>query len=170
MPKPYRYLLVATLITLAAFLYLRESEEEKILAMLAQIRGLAEINELESGLIQASRAREIAQFFAEHTIFDFTNAGYRIYEIGARQELTQKILKGRAALSLLELGLQNPKISINTNAAKVEAIGSALGSVRNQEGQFLERHQIEVLLKKQESGWIVTGARHIRNERQLSHP
>ena len=56
MPKPYRYLLVATLITLAAFLYLRESEEEKILAMLEQIRGLAEINEPESTGTQVTYA------------------------------------------------------------------------------------------------------------------
>lgn len=144
--RPYPYIVLAVLASIIAYILLRASDEEKILAILHEMRTLAEISEPESGISQAATARQLSRYFDELTIYDLTNAGYRIVEISSRQELARQILKIRSMLSMLKLSMQNPMVNIDGNRAKVELLGSALGSSRNVQGQFLEIHRVEISL------------------------
>ena len=161
----YRFALLVTTAVVVIVLFRGTSEEEQIRDQLEQIRGLTEIHAPESALEQASKATRISQFFTEQTTFNLSNAGYRTIEISDREELVGKILRGRATLSSLELALRGPRISIDGDRAQVEFQGSALGSIRGQEGQFLDVHVLNVELTKEEGSWLVLGAQHIRDER-----
>jgi hypothetical protein len=161
-----KILLISALAAMVALPWLLESEEQKILARLDTLRTLAEIDSPESGIEQASTARQIGDFFTPFTVFDLTSAGYGVTEIASRQELVQKTLRGRAMLSALELSLDRPRVTLEGDSARVEVRASALGSRRDQSGEFLDIHLIEVLLTKQQGNWLVSGARHIRDERR----
>lgn len=161
----YRFALLATLAVVAVVLFRGTNEEKQILDQLEQIRGLTEVNAPEGALEQASKATRIGQFFSEQTTFDLSNAGYRTIDISDREELIRKILKGRATLSSLELALRDPRVTVEGKRAEVEFQGSALGSIRGEEGQFLDVHVLNVELKKEEGSWLVVGAQHIRDER-----
>jgi hypothetical protein len=164
--KPYGYFLLAGIAGLVVFLILRDSETEKILKQLETIRALAEVHATESAIEQAGKARRIGDAFSEQTRYDLTNLGQGIVDIHSRKELVGKILKGRASLASLELALDDPQVHIDEDRARVELQGSATGSGRGAEGQFLDIHRVEVILEKDPDGWLVTGARHIRDERQ----
>jgi hypothetical protein len=166
MLKRYRYLLLAIPALLIALPFLLSSEEDKILDQLEQLRGLAEVHGPEGGIQQATKAREIGRFFSEKTLFDLTSAGYGTVEIPDRQKLSQIALKGRATLASLQLTLHDPQVSIDGDSAQVEVRGSAVGSVRGQDGQFLDIHLIRIMLIKEQDNWLVSGAKHLRNERQ----
>jgi hypothetical protein len=166
MRKPYRILLILVLAALLALQWLLESEQQKILDRLETLRGLAEIDAPEGGIEQATRARQIGDFFTPVTVFDITNAGYGVTEIPSRQELVQRVLRGRALLSTLELSMEQPRVMLEGENARVEVRASALGSRRDQEGQFLDIHLIEILLTKQQGEWLVSGATHLRDERR----
>ncbi len=164
--KPYGYFLLAGIAGLVVFLLLRDTEAEKILQQLETIRALAEVHEPESAIDKAGKARRIGEAFSEQTRYDLTNYDRGIVDIHSRKELVQKILAGRATLDSLELAIDDPQVRIDGEQASVELQGSATGSSRNQEGPFLDIHRVEVLLEKDEDGWLITGARHIRDERQ----
>ena len=164
--KRYGYFLLAVIAGLVVLLILRDSEAEKILRQLENIRALAEVHAPESAIEQAGKARRISQAFSEQTRYDLTNLGHGIIEIDSRKALSGKILRGRAALASLELALDHPLVHIDGSQARVELQGSATGSSRNAEGQFLDIHRVEVMLEKDPDGWLITGARHISDERQ----
>lgn len=164
---PVRYWLTALTVLVAVIavpLWL-DSDEEQILDRLEHIRGLAEITTAESGVQQLTRTREIARQFTAATVYDLTRAGYGITEIPTRRELEQKILSARNKITTLELALEEPVVDIENDSATVTLRGTALGSLRGESGQFLDIHSIEVLLSKQDGDWLVSGARHLRDER-----
>ncbi|NNG13416.1 MAG: SnoaL-like domain-containing protein [Halobacteria archaeon] len=163
-----RYWLIALggVMALIAVPLLLNSEEEKILDQLERIRGLAEITSPEDGIQQLTRTRKIARQFANHTVFDLVNAGYGITEISSRQELEQKIISARNRITALELSLAEPRVAIEGDTATVRFRGTALGSIRGEQNQFLDIHTVEVLLSKTDGTWLVSGARHLRDERQ----
>ncbi|MDH3527564.1 MAG: nuclear transport factor 2 family protein [Gammaproteobacteria bacterium] len=163
-----RYWLIALagVVALIAVPLFLSTEEEQILEQLERIRSLAEITSAENGIQQLSRTREIARQFSAHTVFDLTSAGYGITEIPSRQELEQKILSGRNRIIALELSLDEPVVHIEGDTARVRVRGTALGSIRGEQGQFLDIHTIEVLLGKEDGDWRVSGATHLRDERQ----
>jgi hypothetical protein len=163
-----RYWLIALggVMALIVVPLLLDSEAEKILDQLERIRGLAEITSPESSIQQLTRTREIARQFANHTVFDLGNAGYGITEISSRQELEQKILSARNRITALELSLAVPLVDIEGDLARVRLKGTALGSIRGEQGQFLDIHTVEVLFTKENGTWRVSGARHLRDERQ----
>lgn len=163
--KHYGLFLLAGIAVLVALVMLRDSEAEKILQQLDNIRILAEVHAPESAIEQASKASRIGQAFRERTRYDLTTAGYGIIDIQSRQELIQDILRGRATLASLELAMDNPQVHIDGNQARVELQGSATGSTRGAQGQFLDIHRVEILLEKDQDKWLVAGARHIRDER-----
>jgi len=78
----------------------------------------------------------------------------------------QRIARIRARLASLELELEDMQVSIEGNTASVLLRGTGLGAIRGDDDQFLEIHSIEVLLEKLDNTWLVTGGRHIRNERE----
>ena len=84
----------------------------------------------------------------------------------ARQELVQRVMKARTRLSSLELALQDMQVSVDGDVATVRVQGSALGAIRGEQGQFLEIHTIEVMLEEVADTWLISGARHLRDERQ----
>ncbi len=145
---------------------LLDSEEEKILDQLERIRDLAEITSPENGIQQLTRTRKIARQFNNHTVFDLSNAGYGITEISSRQELEQKILSARNRITALELSLAEPRVDIEGDTARARIRGTARGSIRGEQDQFLDIHTVEVLLTKADGTWLVSGARHLRDERQ----
>jgi hypothetical protein len=159
------YLAATGLAVLAALLILRDSEEDRIMQRLEALRVLTEVREPESAVRQAVVAREIGSYFSEKTRFDLSGLAYRVVEFPSRQELVRKALQGRAALTGLELGLEQPEIRIDGDRARVEVVGSALGSLRGEHRQFLDIHRVEITLQKLNGAWLVTGGRHIRDER-----
>jgi|GEM_PF-2007373 len=159
---------LAMLFVLAVLFLLHTSEEDKILERLEEIRALAEITSPETGIEPLAKARRIGQFFSEQTRFDLTTAGYGIIETGSRDELVRRIIQGRARLAALELELQDAAVHIEDDAARVRLRGSGLGTLRGEQEPFLEIHTVEVRLHKEAGTWLVTGAVHLRNERQPS--
>ncbi|HYQ73485.1 MAG TPA: nuclear transport factor 2 family protein, partial [Gammaproteobacteria bacterium] len=111
------------------------------------------------------KSRLLGEFFTENTFYDLTGNGQRLYEISSRQELVQLIARVRAKLARLELALDDIGVSIEKETASVRLRGTGLGTIRGEEGQFLEVHSVEIQLEKPEDTWLVTGARHLRNER-----
>jgi ketosteroid isomerase-like protein len=71
----------------------------------------------------------------------------------------------RARLASLELDLQEVQVHIDGDMARVQATGSALGSLTGQQGQFLEIHSGIVTLAKENGDWRITGATHLQDER-----
>jgi hypothetical protein len=153
-----RYTLIALvgLVVLAGLLLLRTGEADVILAQLQQLREQAGITAPESGIEQLARANRIAGFFSETAI-------------ASRQELIRQIIMLRARLASLELDLQEVQVHIDGDTARVQLTGSALGSLTGQQGQFLEIHSGIITLAKENGDWLITGARHLRDERATGH-
>lgn len=168
MYKDYRFVLLAAVAVVIALPFIGTSEEEVILQQLDELRIKTEIREPESALQQLAKARQIGEYFSESTTFDLTSAGYRIIEINSRQQLVQRIAKGRAALASLELALHEPRVIIDGDRAQVEVQGDALGSLQGEQGQFFDSHRVSIRLEKRNNTWLVVGGRHIRNERAAS--
>jgi hypothetical protein len=163
-----RYVLIALtgLAVLAVYLVLRTSEEDKVIALLEQVRALAEVRDTESGIEQLAKARDIGALFREATRFDLTNLGHGITEINDRNELVRRITSGRSRLVSLELGMQDPRVTISGDRARVEIQGQALGTIRGEQGQFLDIHRVEVTLEKTDGDWLISGGRHLQDLRQ----
>jgi hypothetical protein len=161
----YRYILAALLAIAVVLPFVLTSEEDRILERLERLRELSEVTAAEGGIQQVARAREISGFFTEQSRYDLTSAGYGIVEIPDRRTLSQLILKGRAALASLQLALHEPRVSIDGDSAEVDVRGSGRGSLLGHEGEFLDIHLIRIMLIKDEGDWLISGARHLRNER-----
>jgi len=159
---------LGVLFVLAVLYFLHTDEEDKILQRLEQLRALTEVPSPETGIEPLAKARRIGQFFSEQTVFDLTNAGYGTIEIAGRDELVQRIIRGRARLASLELDLQDAQVSIEDDTAEVRLQGSGLGVIKGEQDRFLEIHTVAVRLQKEAGVWLVTGARHLRDERQPS--
>ncbi|MGD8312769.1 MAG: hypothetical protein PVJ66_09245 [Gammaproteobacteria bacterium] len=157
---------LAVLFVLAVLFLMHESDEERVLERLEEIRALSEILSPESGIEPLNKARQIGRYFSEQTVFDLTHAGYGIIETGSRDDLVRRILRGRARLAALELELQDAAVHVEDDRARVRLLGSALGRLRGEQEPFLEIHSVEVRLHREGDSWLVTGARHLRDERQ----
>lgn len=161
-----RLMAAAGIMLVITVLLMRSGEAEKILDHLEELRTLTEVLVPESGIEQLARARQIGMFFSEQTSFDLSNAGYRSYAIPDRHELVRRIARGRARLASLELGMQELGVNIEGDTAQVQVQASALGALTGEPDRFLEIHLFEVTLGKHNGRWLVTGARHLRDERQ----
>lgn len=170
MTRPRLYLLFAVLTALGVFLFLQPDDEDKILARLETLRALAEVQGPETAIDQIARARQISRYFSDRTVYDLRNAGYAVIEVDGQQDLVQRILKIRAALTSLELTMQEPAVRIDGQLATVELAGGARGTTRHAGQPFLEMHDIEILLEKSGDDWRVSGARHIRDLRAAPQP
>ena len=166
MLKRYALIALAGLAVLVVYLVLRPSEEANILALLERVRVLTEVRETESGIEQLAKARDIGALFHKATRFDLTNLGHGITEVNDRNELVRRITSGRSRLVALELGMQDPRVTIDGDRARVEVQGQALGTIRGEQGRFLDIHRVEVTLEKTDGDWLITGGRHLQDLRQ----
>ena len=157
---------LAVLFVLAVLFLLHSSEEDRILDQLEAIRALVEITAPETGIEPLAKARRIGQFFTEQTRFDLTTAGYGIIETGSRDELVRRVIQGRARLAALEITLQDTSVNIEGDRAVVRLRGSVQGTIKRDQEPFLEVHTVDVMLHRDADTWLVTGARHVRDERQ----
>jgi hypothetical protein len=165
-----RYTLSAlgVLIILVSLFLLQTNEKKQILQRLEQLRAMAEITAPESGVEQLTRASRIGEFFSERTVFDLTRAGHGTITIDSRDELVRRIIRARARLVMLELALQDAQVSIGDDTAEVVLTGSGLGQIKGEQERFLEIHTVAVRLRKAAGDWVITGATHLRDERQAS--
>jgi hypothetical protein len=165
-----RYTLSAlgVLIVLASLFLLHTNEEDRILQRLEQLRALSEIASPESGVEQLTKASQIGQSFSERTVFDLTRAGHGTIVIDSRDELVRRIIRGRARLVMLELALRDAQVRIEDDTAEVVLTGSGLGQIKGEQDRFLEIHTVAVRLRKEADDWVITGATHLRDERQPS--
>jgi len=159
-------LVIGIATVLAGIFLLRTSEEGEIRARLEELRTLAEIQAPESAIELMVRARRLAGFFTDKTTYDLSNLGHGIREVPSREELAQRIARIRMKLASLELALQDIEVEIEDNTARVRLRGTGLGSIRGEDGPFLEIHTVEIQLGKGDGTWLVSGGRHIRDERQ----
>jgi hypothetical protein len=166
MLKRYALIVLAGLALLVAYLALRPGEEDHILALLEQVRALAEVRNTESGIEQLAKARDIGALFQETTRFDLTNLGHGITEVNDRNELVRRITSGRARLVSLELDIRDPRVEVSGERARVEVQGQALGTIRGEQGRFLDIHRVEVTLEKTDGDWLITGGRHLQDLRR----
>lgn len=169
MKKSYRNLLLAIPVALLVLFFLLPDEEDKIVARLEQLRESSEITSPEPTIQQALTAKQLAELFSAPVLLDMTSMDLGVIRVDDPQQLTQGILKIRAALNLLELKMHDPRVTIDADRAEVELLGSALGMLRKSQQRFLEIHRILVFLRKTDDGWLITGARHIRNEQASPH-
>jgi hypothetical protein len=157
---------LGALFVLALVYLLYTSEEDRIREQLEQIRALGEIRSKETAIEQLAKAREIGRSFSGQTLFDLRSAGHGTLEIGSRDELVRRIIRGRARLESLELTLQDIEVDIEADTAEVRVQGSALGLIKGEPDPFLEIHSGVVMLRREADTWRVTGARHLRDERR----
>jgi hypothetical protein len=162
----YSLFLPGILLALAALWLLRPDEEHRILGRLERLRAAGEIAAPESGIDLLARSAEIGDFFDAHTVFDLSHAGHGRIEIDSRDELIQRIIRIRARLATLQLTLQDPRVHIADGTAEVVLTGSGRGHLRGERDPFLEIHTVAVSLRREADDWIVTGATHLRDERQ----
>jgi hypothetical protein len=162
----YKLIALAAVAALVTLLLLHRSEEDRIRGQLEELRSLAEIQALEGSVELLVKSRLLGEFFTENSSYDLTGTGHGLYEIPSRQELVQHIARIRARLASLELELEDMQVSIEDNTARVLLQGTGLGTMRGEDGQFLEIHSIEIRLEKPEDTWLIAGGRHIRNERE----
>ncbi len=165
MRKHYKLIAIVTVAALVTLFLPYRSEEDRILGRLKDLRTLAEIHAPESSVELLVKSRLLGEFFTEKTTYDIISNGHHIYEIPSRQELVQHIARIRAKLASLELVLEDMQVSIEGDTASVLLRGTGLGTIRGEDGRFLEIHSVEILLEKPEDTWLVAGGRHIRNER-----
>lgn len=155
---------LAILFTGAVLYLLHTSEEERILEQLEQIRNLAELRTPESAIEQLARARELGRYFTAPLVLDLRNAGHGTFEIGTRDELVRRILRGRARLEALELAIEDAAVRIDGETAQVRLLGSALVLRKGDRDPFLERHSGLVQLRREADTWRVSSVRHLRAE------
>jgi hypothetical protein len=166
MHKRYKLIVLAAVAALVALFLLHSSEEDRIRGQLEELRALAEIQAPEGSVELLVKSRLLGEFFTENSSYDLTGNGHRLYEITSRQELVQRIARIRARLASLELALEDMQVSIEGDTASVLLRGTGLGTIRGEDGQFLEIHSVEIRLERPEDTWLVAGGRHIRNERE----
>jgi hypothetical protein len=159
---------VAVLCLMVFGLLVQPGEADRILERLERLRTLAEIPAPESVIEQLTRAAEIGEFFSEQTVFDLRNASYGTTVIDSRDELVQRIIHTRARLAMLELALQDARVRIEDDTAEAVLTGSGLGQMTGEQERFLEIHTVAVSLRKHADEWLITGATHLRDERQPS--
>jgi len=147
------------------WLLLRPGEEQRILDRLEQVRALAEVRDPENALAQLNRARQLSALFSTRSRYDLTTLGHGITEIDSREELAQRIAAGRGRLASLELDLLAPVVEIAGDRATVGVTGTARGATRGGDGQFMDVHRVEIELVRQDGNWLVSGGRHVRDER-----
>ena len=159
---------LGVLFTLAALVLwlLQPGEEDRILQRLERLRALAEVSAPESPIEQLAQAAEIGDFFSDRTVFDLTHAGLGRIKIDSREELVQRVIRGRARLAMLELALQEARVRVEDDTAEAVLTGSGLGQMKGEQDRFLEIHTVAVRLRKEADDWIITGATHLRDERQ----
>jgi hypothetical protein len=162
----YTLIAVAALALLAGLWLLHGSDEDAILAQLEQLREQAVIAGPESGIEQLARANSIAALFAGATEYDLTRAGHGTTRIATRQELVRRIISLRSRLATLDIELRQAEVRVDGDTAEVQLTASGLGALTGQQGQFLEIHSGLVTLARQDGDWLITGATHIRDERQ----
>jgi hypothetical protein len=162
----YTLIAAAALILLAGLWLLHGNDEDAILAQLEKVREQTMIAGPESGLEQLARANSIAALFSESTLYDLTRAGYSTTRIATRQELVRRIITLRSRLATLEIEILQAEVRIDGDTAEVQLTASGLGTLTGQQGQFLEIHSGLVTLARQDGDWLITGATHIRDERQ----
>ena len=165
MKKSILWILVPVAIAALAWLLTSDSEEQRILDRLEQIRVLAEVGDQENPLTALARAKQLGSLFSTTTRYDLGTLGHGVTEINSRKELTQRILAGRSKLLSLELGLLAPRVRIDGDHATVGITGTALGATHDGQGKFMDVHRIEIDLVRKEGDWLVSGGRHIRDER-----
>jgi hypothetical protein len=166
MHRRYLLIVLAAVAATGLLFLLHVSEEDRVLEQVEELRTLAGIHSPEGSVEVLLKSRLLGKYFAETTFYDLTNNGQRLYEVPSRQELVQHIARMRAKLASLELTVQDTEVSIEGDTARVRLRGTGQGSLRDEQGRFLEIHSIEIYLKKPEDTWLVTGARHLRNERE----
>ena len=166
MHKRYKLIVLIAVAALATLLLLHRSEEDRILEQLEELRTLAGIQAPEGSVELLVKSRLLGEFFTESSFYDLTSNGQRLYEIPSRQELVQHIARIRARLASLELAADDIQVSVEGDTASVMLRGTGLGTIRGEDGQFLEVHSIEIRLEKLEDTWLIAGGRHLRNERE----
>jgi hypothetical protein len=164
--RPLPWLLPVVAVAFAAWLLLRDSEEQRILERLEKIRELAEIRAQESTLDRIGRARQLSALFTPVSSYDLTTLDLGVTEISGRDELTRQIAAVRGRLASLELTLLAPAVRIEGDRAAVEITGTALGATHGGVGQFMDVHRVEIGLVREHGEWLVSGGRHIRDERE----
>ena len=165
MKKSILFILVPVAVVVLALFLTGDSEEQRILDRLEQIRELAEVGEQESPLVGVARAKQLGNLFSTTTRYDLSTLGYGITEINSRKELTQRIIAGRSQLLSLELALLVPQVVIDGDHATVGITGTALGATHHGQGKFMDVHRVEIDLVRTDGDWLVSGGRHIRDER-----
>ena len=90
--------------------------------------------------------------------------------IDSREELTRHIVAVRGKLLSLEVSLLAPRVEIEGDRATVVVTGTGLGATRHGKGQFMDVHTVEIGLVRTDGEWLVSGGRHIRDERAAFDP
>lgn len=148
-----------------AWLLLRDRDEQRVLDRLEEVRALAEIRAPENTLTRIGRARQLGALFTPSTRYDLSTLDHGITEIAGREELVRRIAAARSRLTSLELTLMAPSVTIDGDRATVTVTGTALGATPGGDGRFMDVHRVEIALVRRDGAWLVSGGRHIRDER-----
>ena len=165
MKKYLVWLLAAVLVATIIWILQGSDEQREILERLEQIRALAEVDEQETSLTRVSRAKQISSLFTPQTHYDLTTLELGVTVLTTRDELAQRIVAGRSKLQSLQLELLAPVVLVDGDHATVSLTGTAVGATPHGEGQFMDVHRVEIELVRTDGDWLVSGGRHIRDER-----
>jgi hypothetical protein len=165
MKKIFPWILVAVAVAALALVLTGDNGEQRVLDRLEEIRALTEVRDQENPLTRLARAKQLSTLFMAQTYYDLTTLDHGTTSINSRDELAQRIVAGRSKLVSLELTLLAPQVQIDGDQATVRITATALGAVRGGEGQFMDVHTVEIELVREGGDWLVSGGRHIRDER-----
>ena len=142
------------------------SEEEVVASRLDELASLLEIKNKEEPLERIALANNIATMFTNSVYLELEFEENRVSETKGRNEIRQKTIALRKMLNYLEVAFTDKEISVEGESALAIVTGSALGSMPDIEGQFLEIHRVELELVYEMGSWKISRARHLKSLRE----
>lgn len=149
---------------LALIFYPRDSSEKQIRQLFDKGCALAAIAGPEPLVQRLEKAKELSALFRDEVQIRAELFGEE-RTVSNKDEFRQKVIAGRAALSALELKVEDYKFDIKGDRASVELSFSILGAMPGAQGKFFEQHRLRVGLIET-GNWQIESIEHLANLRE----
>lgn len=152
---------VMTSIAIGSWFVLQSNDESVIKQQLSDAALQASFDVNEHPIARLGAAQQLSALFVENTRVTLVTEEDEREFIFSLEDIRTKIMALRTSLAQLAVSLQNITVSVEGDAATVTATGVAMGRDHGREDYFMERHPIEVLLVRTDTGWKISEARNL---------
>lgn len=152
---------------LALYFLSPSGDEQEIRKSLREIASLLEISGPEHPFLHIKIAKQLSGYAVNDLRVEFqAKDGEREPIVLKNQrELEQKIILARSQLKFLKIILQGADVKVRGNVATAKLTVNAYGKFASEDGDFLDRHIIELELVKDKGDWRIAVGRHLENLR-----